>query len=158
VRHGLQNVRGAFALSDQRTTPTAIGAVANSGRPMNKLLIASALTVVAVAGCNTSGTKGSGTSNDTFQHAEDVKITSCVKDPTSGFADAKVTVTNNSSKPSNYVITIAFDNADGSQLATSPVFVSNLDPGQSSVQDANAITDATPGYTCKIADATRNAA
>jgi hypothetical protein len=110
-----------------------------------------------VAGCNASGTKGSSTNSDTFQHAEDVQITSCAADPTTGDLDAKVDVTNNSSKPSTYSITIAFDGADGSQLDTSPIFVTNLDAGQVSHQDALSLTTATPGFTCKVADAMRTA-
>lgn len=123
-----------------------------------KVLTVGSLVAIAVVGCNPSGTKGSGTSNDTFQHAEDVTITSCVADA-AGDLDAKVTVTNNSSKPSNYVVTIAFNSADGSkQLDTGDVVVNNLSAGQSTVQDALSVTTATPGYTCKVADAMRTAA
>lgn len=124
---------------------------------MKKMLIAAGI-VVAVAGCNASGTKGSGTSNDTFQHAEDVSISSCAPDA-SGDLHASVAITNNSSKPSNYIITIAFESADGNtQLDTSPVVANNLDAGQSTTQDTFSAVTATPGYTCKIADAMRTAA
>lgn len=122
-----------------------------------KKLILIPLIAIAAAGCQ-AGTQGSSTGSDTFQHAEDVSIASCTPD-TSGDLDAKVTVTNNSSKPSNYIITIKFVSADGkTQLDTSPVVVNNLDAGQTSNEDAFSATPATPGYQCQIADATRTAA
>lgn len=121
-------------------------------------LTVAALVAATVTGCNASGTKGSGTSNDAFQHSEDVTITSCAPDET-GDLHATVHVTNNSSKPSNYIITVAFESADGAtQLDTAPVAVDNLNAGQSATEEALSVTTATPGYTCKIADATRLAA
>lgn len=119
---------------------------------------------LAIAGCGSSfgggsSDKGSGTSNDALQHASDVSVNSCTADPTTGFVTAKVTVTNNSSKPSNYAITIAFQSKDGStQLDTGLVAVNNLAPGQTSQQEANGLKTApADGYDCKVADATRYA-
>lgn len=127
-----------------------------------------AAAALTVAGCKTdnasgssSGSKSTKASSDPFSHPEDVKVTACAADPTTGWADAKVVVTNHSSKSSNYVITIAFESKDGkTQIGTGAVIVQNLLPGQSSSpQDANSLQAAPAGgYVCKISDAQRNAA
>jgi hypothetical protein len=92
-------------------------------------------------------------------HAEDVKITACTADTVTGFLQAAVTVTNNSSKTSNYAITIAFESKDGArQLDTGLVAVNDLNSGQSSDQTALGLSAApAAGYSCKLADITRYA-
>jgi hypothetical protein len=92
-------------------------------------------------------------------HAEDITITSCAADPTTGYLAAGVTVKNNSSKTSNYLATIAFESKDGAtQLDTGLVAVNNLGPGQVSNQTAGGLNVAPPaGYNCKLADLTRYA-
>ncbi len=129
---------------------------------MRILLIAAAAVSVtfSIAGCNTSvGGATTGKPASGPAHAEDVAITACAADPTTGFADAKVTVTNHSSKTSNYAITIAFESQDGTtQIGTGLVAVSNLASGQQSPQDASSLVTATGPFTCKVADITRYAA
>jgi len=99
------------------------------------------------------------TAGKVFQHPEDVKITSCGVDD-AGFADAKLTITNTSSKASDYVVTVAFESPDGSkQVGTGTALVNSLQPGQSSDQDANSLSSAAAGsFVCKISSAQRNAA
>lgn len=94
-----------------------------------------------------------------LQHPEDVAIASCSNDEL-GFADAKVVVTNHSSKPSTYAVEVAFESKDGSQqVGTGNAFIDQLAPGQKSVAtDASSAQSATAGsYTCKVVDATRTA-
>jgi hypothetical protein len=93
------------------------------------------------------------------EHSEDVAITSCAPDPATGFLAAGVTVTNHSSKTSNYAITIAFDSKDGkTQLDTGLVAVNDLNSGQSAPQTALGFSRAPAGgYVCKVADITRYA-
>ncbi len=92
------------------------------------------------------------------EHADDVAITDCSADA-AGWAGAKVTVTNHSSKSSNYVITITFESADGStQIGTGLIAVNGLRPGQQSPQETSALKDAIPGYKCRVSDITRYAA
>jgi hypothetical protein len=131
-----------------------------------------AVIIIAVASNSSSNKSGStaglGTSTQssgpTSTHsgnrfAGDVSITSCKPDATTGYLAANVTVTNHSSKTSNYIITVAFDTMTGNQqLDTTPVAVDNLDPGQVSHQLAVGLSAAPAGgYTCKIADITRYA-
>lgn len=134
---------------------------------------AAAAAAVTLVGCGTAtpgatGTAGKVTSGATptassssgIPHAEDVKITGCANSALGGPA-ATVVVTNHSSKASNYIVTIAFDSADGkTQLGTGEAAVNDLQPGQSSApQSAQALTQtpAPAGFTCRLSDLTRYA-
>lgn len=90
--------------------------------------------------------------------AADITISGCV---TSDFGspEAHLTIKNNSSKTSNYIITIAFDSPDGgTQYDTGLAAVDNLTPGQTSQTDATAFKQVSTKFVCKIASATRYAA
>jgi hypothetical protein len=92
-----------------------------------------------------------------LSHSEDVAITECAPDQ-AGWAAAAVTVTNNSSKTSNYIVTIIMESADGkTQIGTGLVAVNNLAPGQQSIEHPSSLKDALPGYVCKVGDITRYA-
>lgn len=95
-----------------------------------------------------------------LDHSADVQITSCTTDPTISAPTAKLTVTNSSSKPSDYYITVAFESKDGAtQYDTGNAFVQNLGPGQSSTQDAPSLKQDIPaGFTCKLVSADRTSA
>lgn len=67
---------------------------------------------------------------------QDVVLAAPEKDPTLGTSSVKVTTTNHSSKRSDYFITVALETADGkTQIDTATIFVENLEPGQSNVQN-----------------------
>ncbi|HZM29847.1 MAG TPA: hypothetical protein VFB77_05125 [Acidimicrobiales bacterium] len=70
---------------------------------------------------------------------------------------ADVPVTNRSSKRSNYIVTLSFEAADGSQLATSVAFVNALEPGQSATATANALRQAPADgrFSCRVIDVER---
>lgn len=70
---------------------------------------------------------------------------------------ARVTVTNNSSDRSNYVIEVSFESADGSQqYATGTAVLNGLNPGQTTTAEADSYTDATtPELTCVVQDVSR---
>jgi hypothetical protein len=86
----------------------------------------------------------------------DVAIESC---GTSDFGsvEAKLKVTNNSSKRSSYFIDVSFEGADGSQLDTGMALVNNLEPGQSTVTEATAFTEADTEFTCRVVEVNRMA-
>ena len=92
----------------------------------------------------------------------DVTITSCGQSPNELLGpEAKVKIVNGSSKPSNYLVQIAFLSKDGAtQLDTSSVTVNGLAPGQTSEQTASSFKAEAkqPGLTCKVLDVTRFAA
>ncbi len=93
--------------------------------------------------------------------AGDVTISSCAMSDNEFMGpEAGITVKNNSSKASNYMINIAFDSADGAtQLDTGFAIVNNLAPGQSAQETASSLksdTRETAGeFTCKVTDVTR---
>ncbi|WP_239405425.1 hypothetical protein [Frankia sp. Cj3] len=119
---------------------------------------AAPVTPVATSAPGSTAAQASATPR-ALKYSEDVTITACAPNDI-GYAAAQVVVTNHSSKPSNYLVTIAMESKDGrTQIGTGVVMVSSLAPGQSSPQEADALRDAPAGgYVCRIADITRYAA
>lgn len=133
------------------------------------------LGIVLVLGVGVIATVASGesdsksgdkkTSDSSTSGAEaDVTISSCGLSSNEFLGpEAKLTVKNNSSKTSNYFITVAFESADGSQqIDTGIATVSNLAPGQTAEETASSLkreTRATAGkFTCKVTKVSRFAA
>ena len=105
----------------------------------------------------TSGTGGANKSS--IDHLSDYKITKCGVDPTTNDFSAAVAITNTSSKPSNYLGTLAWESPDGkTQYDTSPVVANNLAPGQTTSVDGFSVKSGQAGAICKIVDSTRLAA
>ena len=92
----------------------------------------------------------------------DVTITSCGASPNEFLGpEAKVRIVNGSSKPSNYLVQIAFVSKDGAtQLDTATVTVNGLAPGQTSEQTATSFNAEAKKQSpvCKVLDVTRFAA
>lgn len=107
-----------------------------------------------------SSTKADSSSNsDTGESSEvdDVTITSCGADDL-GQLEAVLRITNNSSKPSNYMINVAFESPDGSeQLDTGFAIVDTLQPGQSTNENAITFTTAPADFKCRITSVDRYA-
>jgi len=91
---------------------------------------------------------------------DDVTITACGEVDALGFISATIEVVNNSSQASNYLIEVAFENADGSsQLATGNAYITSLGPEQSKVEQVSALQEVMePGVTCRLASVDRLAA
>jgi hypothetical protein len=89
------------------------------------------------------------------REAADVELTDCV--PTSaGHMASTVRVTNRSSKRSNYVVDVVFESADGSrQLAARTVMVNDLEPGQSTQQEAGTFAPAPASFDCRLSQVQR---
>lgn len=88
---------------------------------------------------------------------KDVKVTSCTKDAL-GFMDAKVLITNHSSKASNYIVDVVFETPDGkTQLGTGLAAVNDLQPGQKAPKLASSFTDADGKFACRVSTVTRYA-
>lgn len=101
---------------------------------------------------------------DSGSAVDDVTISSCALPPDNQFLgpQANITVTNRSSKASNYIITIAFNSPDGSQqLDTATAIVNNLSPNQTAKEEASSLKGdlrkTSPKFTCKVVSATRYA-
>lgn len=100
-------------------------------------------TTAAATGGSTSTPDSSAKSAGDAGEVDDVKINSCGKDDTIGYAQANITVTNDSSKASDYMIEITFTSKDGkTQVGTGNSFIQNLAPGQTKTEDVSALEEA----------------
>lgn len=88
---------------------------------------------------------------------DDVKIDSCSIDSLTKMPSAKLTITNKSSKTSNYTVQVEFTDASGTRLDEGMAATNNLAPGQVSKQTAGAMTEASGTVKCKVTDVTRYA-
>jgi len=139
------------------------------------LIISVALiaTVAAVAsGSESDGGSGSSkesTSSDSTEtskssagesdEVDDVKLDSCGDKDALGFVQAGITVTNNSSEASDYLIEITFTSKDGkTQIGTGNTIISNLAPEQSKTETVSALeeTDQTE-IVCEVSSVDRYA-
>ncbi|MCX4987090.1 hypothetical protein [Streptomyces sp. NBC_00572] len=87
--------------------------------------------------------------------AGDVKITACQVDAGTKWPHADLDVTNRSSKPSDYIISVEFVGASGERLTESNAVVSHLAPGQLANERAQSLTQVDEAVTCRITDVTR---
>ncbi len=88
-------------------------------------------------------------------------MTGCTRDATLGWPKATLAISNKSSKPSTYSITVSFQSADGAtQYGEGAAFVSSLAPGQKTVQAAQGTDDipARSKIVCKVTSAKRTEA
>jgi hypothetical protein len=72
-----------------------------------------------------------------------------------GFAEATGRVTNSSSKPSNYLITVTFTGADEVQYGEGVASVLDLAPGATAEWETTAAEDWRDGTTCVVSDVER---
>ena len=112
----------------------------------------------AAAGAPASSGVRSMSSNGSNPPEADVTVKSCATDEF-GYMEAKVEVVNHSSKASNYSVEVAFEGNGGTvQLGTGAVLVSGLEPGQTTLQDANPFEKSTGAFTCRVTSVDRFAA
>lgn len=91
---------------------------------------------------------------------DDVTITACGEVDAAGFTKATIDVVNNSSQPSNYLIEVVFESADGAtQLATGNAYITSLGAGQTKTEEVSTLeTIEEQGITCRLASVERLAA
>ena len=101
----------------------------------------------------------SGSNTSAIAHSEDVAINKCYLDDI-GYMTADVTITNHSSKSSNYFVTIAFESLDAkTQLATGIASADSVDSGQAAKDSASSLKDGTAGqFKCVLKTVDRLAA
>lgn len=87
----------------------------------------------------------------------DVKITACEVDSATNWAKAELTITNHSSKTSNYLVSVEFVNASGTRLGEAFAATNNLAAGQAAEQTAQGLDQITGKITCKLTKVTRYA-
>ncbi|HEY2792686.1 MAG TPA: hypothetical protein VGJ28_10030 [Micromonosporaceae bacterium] len=86
----------------------------------------------------------------------DVKLTTCAVDRGNGWPRASAQVTNTGTTRASYLITIAFQSADGAtQYSTASTSVQALAPGQRATAVAEGLTTAPRNFTCAVAGVNR---
>lgn len=136
---------------------------AAGGGSKDKTKTASATSTTAATAAAGAVTTAKSTTTAKRTAADDVAITACDL-PANQFEgpEAVLKITNQSSKPSNYVVTVAFESADGTQqLDTANAVVQTLSAGQSVNETAVSLKGdlrKTAGkFTCKVTDVQRYA-
>lgn len=107
---------------------------------------------VSGSGTNADSPKSDLSANTENPPAADVKITSCAKGDFG--PEVKVRVTNHSSKESDYIITIGFEDASGTKVGDGIATVDNVNPDQSAVTDVLA-TASGDWSKCKVEEVER---
>ncbi|MFB6805437.1 FxLYD domain-containing protein [Streptomyces sp. NPDC056387] len=87
----------------------------------------------------------------------DAQIKSCEVDSDMGWAKAELTITNRSSKTSNYMIQVEFVDETGTRLGEAIAATNNLAPGQAAQQTAQGLDQIKGKITCKVTKVTRYA-
>ncbi|WP_406858970.1 hypothetical protein ABZO31_01480 [Streptomyces sp. HUAS MG47] len=85
----------------------------------------------------------------------DVRISSCEVDGDTRWPHAGLTVTNLSSKPSDYAISVEFVTASGTRVAEANAAVDNLAPDKVAEVTAQSLTQVDGPVTCNITDVFR---
>jgi hypothetical protein len=152
------------ARSDARAEAAAAKARAKSMRPWyrkKRIILPLALLVVIVLAMATSGGSDDDSGDDqkvastgSNPAEKDVTIDSCEADEF-GYMQAQITIKNNSSKRSNYLGSINFEDPSGTKIAESGFISNNIDPDQSAKEEAGTGQKAVDGFTCKVTDVTR---
>jgi hypothetical protein len=139
------------------TPPPAWGAPRPRGQGcLVALGVVAGLTVVLVlAAAALLATASDSADDERRREAADVQLADCL--PTgAGHMASTVRVTNHSAKRSNYVVDVVFESADGSrQLAARTVFVNDLQPAQTTQQDAGTLTSAPASFDCRLSQVQR---
>jgi hypothetical protein len=88
----------------------------------------------------------------------DIVSVNCGSPDAIGFSYPSVTVKNNSSKASDYIITVTFESADGSvKYDDSMLIINTLQPGQSTSEEGLPVSDVPAGAICKVTEVSRTA-
>ncbi|MFG2332462.1 FxLYD domain-containing protein [Streptomyces sp. NPDC048604] len=89
------------------------------------------------------------------REARDVRISSCEVGRDTQWPHAGLTVTNRSSKTSDYEIGVEFVNASGTRVAEAVATVDNLAPDKVAQVTAQSLTQVDGPVTCNITDVVR---
>ena len=94
----------------------------------------------------------------TADAAKDVEIVSCLNDDVLQIGQPVVRITNNSSKRSDYYLTVAVETDEGkTQVDTAIGSADGLEPGQSTEADTIMMEPIPEGATCRLVEVQRTA-
>lgn len=156
----------------------AAKAKAKSLRPFYKkkrfILLAIIVVIVIIAVASGGGSKSNdssgsgsqeGSTSDTIgkgigsaDASSDIVDIECGAPDVIGMTYPKVTVKNNSSKASDYMITVVAESADGSmRYDSTPVFITALGPDQTMTEEGIFTNELPAGAVCKVTEVQRTA-
>ena len=117
------------------------------------LVLAAVLVLLVVLG----GLFASRNGEPSRPHApeDDVRVTACEVDGTTRWPHADLAITNNSSKTSDYLVSVEFVDPAGTRVAEANASAQNLASGQLFRTRAQALTQVGPDVTCRVTDVTR---
>jgi hypothetical protein len=129
-----------------------------SSRLMRTGLLALSTVALLASGSTGGGSSkpssGTGTSGG-HPAMKDVTVATCSADEAGDYS-ASLSVKNNSSGRSDYLISVAFESSDGkTQLDTTAALVNSLESGQSTTKDATSFKTASGAFTCRVTDVSR---
>lgn len=87
----------------------------------------------------------------------DVKIDACTVDDLIKWPAAELTITNRSSKTSNYMVQVEFVDSSGTRIGEGLAAANNLAPGRQAKETAQGLKKATGKVTCRVTEVTRYA-
>ena len=137
--------------------------------PKKSSVVLLAVTSVITMSACTSETSGSGKSDsktDTTvskgigskDASADVTNLECTEPDVIGISYAKVTITNNSSKPSDYFITVVAESADGATRYDDTIVTAMaLNSGQTTTVEGPFLNELPAGAVCKVTEVQRTA-
>jgi len=103
---------------------------------------------------DTTVSKGIGSKDATA----DVTGLECTEPDIAGYSYAKVTITNNSSKPSDYFITVVAESADGATRYDDTIVTAMaLNSGQTTTVEGPFLNELPAGAVCKVSEVQRTA-
>lgn len=129
-----------------------IGAVLSSGSKGDSSGGSKTVTSSSTPKSNSGAAKGTKTGAE-----GDVKITACEVEPSLKWPSAKLTITNRSSKTSNYMVQVEFVDKSGTRIGEGVAATNNLAPDQVAKETAQGTGDASGKITCKVTEVTRYA-
>ena len=156
---------GHISLGQIKRKPQGGRGLAIAGLVLGYLGLAAAVLIVVLLIAASSDTSSTGSTkngvkslsgNQAHPPQDDVTVSACKADSL-GDLQATVVVTNHSTGRSNYIISIAFENSNGStQLDTTTVLANNLEPGQRTTQQGGSFTKApSGGFKCRVTEVNR---
>jgi hypothetical protein len=127
----------------------------NNGCPVAVAIVALAVLLVVLLAVVLLAAAADDADDQRAREAADVDLAGCSTNGV-GHMAAGVTVTNQSSKRSTYLIDVALESPDGArQLATLPIVVKGLEPGQVKEQEASTLTAPSGEFECRVSKVER---
>jgi len=115
-------------------------------------LIALLVALVVIAAIVVAVVLATRTSDDA---EDDVAVATCNADPDGGKPTASGRIVNDSSKTSNYVVRLRFNDSEGNAVSEGVAAVDDVDAGQTAEWELTGARSADGPVTCEVTDVSR---